>query len=118
MSINISIYRTAENEGRITALILMLSLRFYHIMERNYDNDAVMAIVKSIVAGYEQKSPRDYIGYITSADSSKINSYKVLINKVEYSIKNGTGLEFKPGDRCLVYCISGNFNNKVIIAKL
>lgn len=87
-------------------------------MGKNYDDDAIMAIAKSIVAKSNKKAPFDYIGYISGLDDSKKNAYKVLINKAEYSIKNGTEIKFKPGDRCLVYCIGGSFNNKVIIAKL
>lgn len=50
----------------------------------------------------------------TNSDST----YKVRISNVEYDIKNGTNINFKVGDRVLVHLINGNFNNKVIIAKL
>lgn len=88
-------------------------------MGKNYDNDVVQAIAKSIASALDMsRLTYDYVGYISGVDLSKNNTYKVKINKAEYSIKNGTGITFNPGDRCLVYCISGNFNNKVIIAKL
>lgn len=45
-------------------------------------------------------------------------TYKVMLNKQEYNIKNGTEIDFKPGNKCLVHFISGNQNKKVIIAKL
>lgn len=50
----------------------------------------------------------------TNSDST----YKVRISNVEYNIKNGTNINFKVGDKVLVHLINGNFNNKVIIAKL
>lgn len=88
-------------------------------MEKNYDNDVVQAIANSIASALDMsRLTYDYVGHISGVDLSKNNTYKVKINKAEYSIKNGTGVTFKPGDRCLVYCISGNFSNKVIIAKL
>lgn len=45
-------------------------------------------------------------------------TYKVKINGVDYNVKNGTSMSFKTGDKVLVHLINGNFNNKVIIAKL
>ena len=42
----------------------------------------------------------------------------VLINNAKYSIKNGTGIEFKKNDHCLVRFINGNQQKKVIIARL
>lgn len=42
----------------------------------------------------------------------------VLINNAKYNVKNGTGIVFKPNDKCLVHFINGNQQRKVIIAKL
>lgn len=46
------------------------------------------------------------------------NTYKVRINNAEYNVKNGTNINFKIGNKVLVHLINGNFNNKIIIAKL
>lgn len=42
----------------------------------------------------------------------------VVIDGTEYKVKNGTNIEFTVGNRCLVHCINGDFNKKIIIAKL
>lgn len=46
------------------------------------------------------------------------NTYKVMINKQQYNVKNGTNIAFIPGNKCLVHYINGKENKKVIIAKL
>ncbi|MDL2301478.1 hypothetical protein LJC58_03890 [Lachnospiraceae bacterium OttesenSCG-928-D06] len=58
----------------------------------------------------------DKIGFIK--DVNKDNTCNVIIEKQEYTVKNGIGIEFSIGNNCLVHFINGNENNKVIIAKL
>lgn len=65
------------------------------------------------------------IGNLKNSDMEakivSINSdgtYKVRINNADYDVKNGTNISFKIGTKVLVHSINGNFNNKVIVAKL
>lgn len=43
---------------------------------------------------------------------------RVRIDKHEYSAKNGTGINFSVGDKCLIHYPNGNENKKLVIAKL
>lgn len=42
----------------------------------------------------------------------------VQVNGQEYKVKNGTTHTFSAGEICLIRCINGDFNNKIIIAKM
>ena len=50
--------------------------------------------------------------------SENEDSYTVLIDSYKYNVKNGTNIDFKSGDKCLVHYINGNQQRKLIIAKL
>lgn len=45
-------------------------------------------------------------------------TYKVMINKQQYNVKNGTNIDFILGNKCLVHYINGKENKKIIIAQL
>ena len=83
----------------------------------NVNDQAVQIIVEAIQKAIAQsKSPKsDYEGIVTG---TKGNHCTVLIDGQSYSIKNGTSIVFKNGDKVLVHCVNGNFNKKVIIAKM
>ena len=88
-------------------------------MKAKNESDIVLTqLARTVNSMIQNALPRyDYIGSISKI-STKAGYYSVVINQQEYEIKNGTGIDFKAGDRCLVHCISGKFNNKIIIAKL
>ena len=71
------------------------------------------AIQKAII--YNQAPKSDYEGIVTDI---KDNYCTVVIDGQNYSIKNGIGIVFNKGDKALVHCVNGNFNKKVIIAKM
>ena len=78
---------------------------------------AVQVLAETIQKAIEHsKMPRcDYEGVVTGV---KDNHCTVLLDGHDYSIKNGTGISFKSGDKVLVHCVNGNFNKKIIIAKM
>ena len=85
---------------------------------KNESEIVLTQLARTVNSMIQNALPRyDYIGSISKI-STKAGYYSVVINQQEYEIKNGTGIDFKAGDRCLVHCISGKFNNKIIIAKL
>ena len=85
---------------------------------KNESEITLTQLARTINSITQNAIPRyDYIGSISKV-GTKTGYYSVVINQQEYEIKNGTGNDFKAGDRCLVHCISGKFNNKIIIAKL
>lgn len=85
---------------------------------KNEEEVIVTAICKEIKSKIESMIPKyDYTGFVKEV-GKKPNYCTVVINQQEYEIKNGSAVSFKAGDRCLVHCISGRFNNKVIIAKI
>ena len=82
------------------------------------ENDlAVQSIAEAIRKAIEQnQSPKcDYEGIVKSV---KDNYCTVSLDGHDYSIKNGTNISFKAGDKVLVHCVNGNFNKKIIIAKM
>lgn len=83
----------------------------------NVNDKAVQIIVEAIQKAITQsQAPRsDYEGIVTGI---KDNYCTVLIDGQSYNIKNGTSVVFKNGDKVLVHCVNGNFNKKVIIAKM
>ena len=85
---------------------------------KNESEIVLTQLARTVNSMIQNAIPRyDYIGSISKI-STKAGYYSVVINQQEYEIKNSTGIDFKAGDRCLVHCISGKFNNKIIIAKL
>ena len=46
------------------------------------------------------------------------NICTVVIDGQKYKVKNGIGINFKTGDKCLIHYINGSEQNKVIIAKM
>ena len=85
---------------------------------KNESEIVLTQLARTVNSMIQNAIPRyDNIGSISKI-STKAGYYSVVINQQEYEIKNGTGIDFKAGDRCLVHCISGKFNNKIIIAKL
>ena len=83
---------------------------------KNYEEAAVDAIGKAIAAAFFSHIQYDYQGFIEACNAD--GTYRVRINQQPYQVKNGTGINFEPGSKCLIHCISGNFNEKIIIAKL
>ena len=82
------------------------------------ENDlAVQIIAEAIQKAIEhnQMPKCDYEGIVKGV---KNNHCTVSLDGHDYSIKNGTNISFKAGDKVLVHCVNGNFNKKVIIAKM
>lgn len=80
-----------------------------------YDEKAISVLARAFADNI--KNVRfDYEGFIQKDNGD--STCQVIVNQQRYDIKNGTALTFEPGNKCLVYCISGDFNRKVIIAKL
>lgn len=80
-----------------------------------YDEKAISVLARAFADNI--KNVRfDYEGFIQKDNGD--GTCQVIVNQQRYDIKNGTALTFEPGNKCLVYCISGDFNRKVIIAKL
>ena len=82
------------------------------------ENDwAVQIIAEAIQKAIEhnQMPKCDYEGIVKSVNG---NYCTVSLDGHDYSIKNGINVSFKVGDKALVHCINGNFNKKVIIAKM
>ena len=78
---------------------------------------AVQSIAEAIHKAIElNQSPQyDYEGIVKNV---KDNYCTVSLDGHDYSIKNGTNIFFKAGDKALVHCVNGNFNKKIIIAKM
>lgn len=78
--------------------------------------DIIASEIAKCAHQYWQSLVFDAEGIIIGKNEN--GTYKVMLNKQECNIKNGTEIDFKPGNKCLVHFISGNQNKKVIIAKL
>ena len=78
---------------------------------------AVPVLAETIQRAIEyNKMPKcDYEGIVKSV---KNNHCTVSLDGHDYSIKNGTNISFKTGDKVLVHCVNGNFNKKIIIARM
>ena len=78
---------------------------------------AVQVLAETIQKAIEHnKMPKcDYEGFVKGV---KNNLCTVSLDGHDYSVKNGTNISFKAGDKVLVHCINGNFNKKIIIAKM
>lgn len=86
---------------------------------KNTVNNAIDIIASEIAKCarlYWESLVFDAEGLIVGKNTN--GTYKVMLNKQEYNVKNGTEIEFKNGAKCLVHFIQGNQNKKVIIAKL
>lgn len=82
------------------------------------ENDlAVQIIAEAIQKAIEhnQMPKCDYEGIVKSVNG---NHCTVSLDGHDYSIKNGTNISFKINDKVLVHCVNGNFNKKIIIAKM
>lgn len=80
------------------------------------DKKAVETLCQAIVQTVKQSSTENDI--IAMVDSVEDDYCNVVIEGNTYKIKNGTGATFSSGDRALVHLVNGNFNNKIIIAKM
>lgn len=78
--------------------------------------DIIASEIAKCARQYWQSIVFDAEGIIVGQNDN--GTYKVMLNKQEYNVKNGTEIEFAPGMKCLVHYISGNQNKKIIIAKL
>ena len=78
--------------------------------------DIIASEIAKCARQYWQSIVFDAEGVIVGKNEN--GTYKVMLNKQVYNIKNGTEIVFKPGSKCLVHYISGNQNKKIIIAKL
>lgn len=82
----------------------------------NDNEKAIETLCQAIVQTVKMNSnDTDIIATVTSVSGNNIT---VSVNGNSYTVKNGIGVTFTVGDRCLIHLINGNFNNKVIIAKL
>lgn len=82
------------------------------------ENDlAVQIIAEAIQKAIEhnQMPKCDYEGIVKSVNG---NHCTVSLDGHDYSIKNGTNISFKINDKVLVHCVNGNFNKKIIIARM
>lgn len=71
--------------------------------------------IENLLSASLKKLSYDKIGTVIRTDGS---ACVVKIDGADFTIKNGIGVTFKNGDRCLVHFINGSQKNKVIIAKL
>ncbi len=78
-------------------------------------NNEILKAVQMIVDKSNKDKYGDIIAPITEVNGDKCT---VLIMNKPYKVKNGIGIEFRAGDMCLIHCIYGEFQHKVIIAKL
>lgn len=83
------------------------------------NDDAIKIIICSIHKMVEKKLNElsyDKQAYVLGTDTD--GKVSVIIDKQEYKVKNGTGITFVEGNKCLVHYINGDSQKKVIIAKL
>lgn len=81
-------------------------------------NDRAVEIIVNAIkeaVKYSQPVRSDYEGIVKSVNGRVCT---VSIDGHNYSVTNGADISFNWGDKCLVHCINGNFNKKIIIAKL
>ncbi len=79
---------------------------------------AVDTIIDNILYAVKKEEKDKYGDIVAPVTGVSGNKCTVLIMNKPYQVKNGIGVAFKPGDRCLIHCINGSFQDKVIIAKL
>ncbi len=77
--------------------------------------DKMIQYILYVIRKEEKNKHNDIIAPVTGVKGNKCT---VLIMNQPYQVKNGIGVAFKPGDRCLIHCINGSFQDKVIVAKL
>lgn len=82
-------------------------------------NDKTLnTLIDCIISAIDKKIEAlkcDREGIVVSSDNDNCT---VLIDNVKYTVKNGTGIVFKDGDKCLIHYINGDQRKKVIIAKM
>ena len=75
-------------------------------------------IFKSIQIAIDEKTKKlfntDVAGIVDGLNDN--GAYDVIIDKVSYTVSNGSGLAFKRGDLVWLRCPNGDFNKKFIIA--
>lgn len=81
----------------------------------NKESITLFKAVDNLLSSALKKLSYDKTGAVIGVSG---NICTVKIDSVDYKIKNGIGVSFKAGDRCLVHYINGSQKNKVIIAKL
>ncbi len=84
----------------------------------NANNKAVDKIIQNILYAIKKEEKDKYGDIVAPVTGVSGNKCTVLIMNQPYQVKNGIGVAFKPGDRCLIHCINGSFQDKVIVAKL
>lgn len=82
----------------------------------NKESNTLFNAVENIIKKNMRSISYDKIGFIKSIIS--VDTCEVMVDKQASKIKNGIGVEFTPGNKCLVHYINGSEKNKVIIAKL
>lgn len=80
------------------------------------DERAVETLCQAIVQTVKNSTvENDMVATVVGVDGGYCN---VSISGNEYKVKNGIGVNMSVGDRVLVHLINGNFENKIIIAKM
>lgn len=79
-------------------------------------NNIIINTIEALIKKYLKTVSYDREGMIRSIDSD--GKLCIFIDKHEYKIKNGTGINFSAGDKCLIHYPNGNENKKLVIAKL
>ena len=80
------------------------------------NNQTLFSIIQSQISNALKKVGYDKTGTILKVKED--GSFYVLIDGYQYIVKNGIGVNFNQGDRCLIHYVNGNQNEKIIIAKL
>lgn len=79
-------------------------------------NESIIRAIEIVTQSYLEKVGYDKQAYVLGTDTD--GKVSVIIDKQEYKVKNGTGIAFVEGNKCLVHYINGDSQKKVIIAKL
>lgn len=79
---------------------------------------ALDTLTQCIYKAIDKKIEKLFCDYEAIVLSSEGDYCTVLINNAKYKVKNGTTITFQKNDKCLVHCINGNQQKKLIIAKL
>lgn len=87
-------------------------------MNNNNNNKTIEKLVDEIIRIVDKKIAHLYSDKEAIIVSQNENSYTVIIDSYKYNVKNGTNIDFKSGDKCLVHYINGNQQRKLIVAKL
>lgn len=82
----------------------------------NQESELLFKTIENIICNSLQSIGFDRMGIIIS--QIEHNIFEVVIDSQIYKIKNGIGVPFIKGDKCLVHYINGSEQNKIIIAKL